>query len=69
MFALMTGALVLTLGVVVQLWRPRGSAYSADAALAVMVEGLEAELAARRRQAASRASPGDLPPAPADYPS
>ena len=44
MFALMTAALTLTLGVVVQLWRPRGSAYSVDAALAVMVEGLEDEL-------------------------
>ena len=62
MFALMTAALTLTLGVVVQLWRPRGSAYSVDAALAVMVEGLEDELSARR--AAIRSSPADLPPAP-----
>ena len=60
MFALMTAALTLTLGVVVQLWRPRGSAYSVDAALAVMVEGLEGEIAARR--AAIRSSPADLPP-------
>ena len=62
MFALMTAALTLTLGVVVQLWRPRGSAYSVDAALAVMVEGAETELNARR--AAIRSSPADLPPAP-----
>ena len=62
MFALMTAALTLTLGVVVQLWRPRGSAYSVDAALAVMVEGLEDEPNARR--AAIRSSPADLPPAP-----
>lgn len=65
MFALMAAALVLTLGVVVQLWRPRGSAYSADAALAVLVAGLDAELAARRADAGK--PPADLPP-PREYP-
>lgn len=68
MFALMSGALMLTLGVVVQLWRPRGSAYSSDAALAVMIEGLEDEIAARKRDVAAAANAsGDLPPARA-YP-
>lgn len=60
MFALMSGALMLTLGVVIQLWRPRGSAYSTDAALAIMIKGLEEELNARRKEIDAA---GDLPPA------
>ncbi|MEM6500196.1 MAG: DUF4239 domain-containing protein, partial [Pseudomonadota bacterium] len=47
-FALMVSAVVLTLGVVLQLWRPSGSAYSVDSALAVMLQGLDSELQDRK---------------------
>jgi len=48
MFALMAAAIALTLGVVVQLWKPRGSAYSVDGVLADMLTGLREDIAARR---------------------
>ncbi|KAJ8610485.1 hypothetical protein CTAYLR_007760 [Chrysophaeum taylorii] len=63
-FALMAAAVVLTLGVVLQLWRPSGSAYSVDDALSVMLAGLADELADRRAGLAPRAAT-NLPAPPA----
>lgn len=59
-FALMAASVVLTLGVVLQLWRPSGSVYSVDSALAVMLDGLREELKERRKGLKPRAAT-DLP--------
>ena len=48
LFGVMTTAIVLTLRVVGELWRPAGGAYQVDSVLRVMVRGLERELEARR---------------------
>jgi len=47
-FGFMCGAIVMTLQVTQELWRPLGSAYTVDAVLAKMVKGLEEELRVRR---------------------
>jgi len=47
-FGGMCGAIVLTLQVIYELWKPFGGAYTVDVALGKMVRGLEEELRARR---------------------
>lgn len=47
LFALLAGALVMTLRVIHELWNPVGGAYNVDGVLAIMVRGLEAELQQR----------------------
>ena len=59
LFGLMTFAIVLTLDVLYAFWLPAGSAYNVDNVLAVMIDGLEAEVedrlaAARRRKGEGR---------------
>lgn len=48
LFGSMCGAIVMTLQVIYELWRPSGSAYTVDVVLGKMVRGLEEELNARR---------------------
>eukprot|EP00633_Aureoumbra_lagunensis_P001946 CAMPEP_0197299600 /NCGR_PEP_ID=MMETSP0890-20130614/46342_1 /TAXON_ID=44058 ORGANISM="Aureoumbra lagunensis, Strain CCMP1510" /NCGR_SAMPLE_ID=MMETSP0890 /ASSEMBLY_ACC=CAM_ASM_000533 /LENGTH=210 /DNA_ID=CAMNT_0042777971 /DNA_START=64 /DNA_END=696 /DNA_ORIENTATION=- len=63
-FALMAAAIMLTLGVVLQLWQPSGSVYSVDEALSVMISGLEEEL--HDRQAAISKANINLPKPPTE---
>eukprot|EP00439_Symbiodinium_sp_Y106_P087440 s60_g54.t1 len=48
-FGAMSGAIVMTLQVIYELWKPFGGAYTVDTALEKMVQGLEEELRARKR--------------------
>mmetsp|Transcript_110076 Transcript_110076/g.351118 ORF Transcript_110076/g.351118 Transcript_110076/m.351118 type:complete len:315 (-) Transcript_110076:73-1017(-) len=49
-FGAMCGAVVMTLQVIYELWRPFGGAYTVDVVLGKMVRGLEDELRARRER-------------------
>lgn len=70
-FSLMAAAIMLTLAVVLQLWRPSGSVYSVDDALATMIKGLQDELNDRRLQnpSLSFGVRTNLPQAPSNDPS
>ncbi|CAE7640616.1 unnamed protein product, partial [Symbiodinium microadriaticum] len=48
-FGAMSGAIVMTLQVIYELWKPFGGAYTVDTALEKMVQGLEEELRVRKR--------------------
>lgn len=48
-FGAMCGAIVMTLQVIYELWKPFGGAYTVDTALEKMVQGLEEELEMRKR--------------------
>ncbi len=61
LFALMTASIVLTLRVVMELWRPTGGAYNVDGVLKVMVRGLERELEARQKGVTIKAQRGNFP--------
>jgi len=47
-FGIMVFGMGLVLGVIDELWKPRGGAYNVDGVLSIMVRGLEEELEARR---------------------
>eukprot|EP00448_Togula_jolla_P020646 CAMPEP_0170581658 /NCGR_PEP_ID=MMETSP0224-20130122/7159_1 /TAXON_ID=285029 /ORGANISM="Togula jolla, Strain CCCM 725" /LENGTH=418 /DNA_ID=CAMNT_0010904813 /DNA_START=1 /DNA_END=1257 /DNA_ORIENTATION=+ len=47
LFALLAGAMMMTMRVIHELWNPAGGAYNVDGVLAVMVRGLEDELQQR----------------------
>jgi hypothetical protein len=47
LFGIMTFAIVMTLRVVGELWRPAGGAYNVDGVLRIMISGLEEELRGR----------------------
>jgi len=66
-FGLLAAAIVLTLAVLLQLWRPTGSIYSVDDALATMIDGLQDELNERRLQISQGNT--NLPEPPSFYPS
>lgn len=66
-FGAMCGAIVMTLQVCYELWKPFGGAYTVDVVLSKMVRGLEEEL--RIRSDMSLASnPGAAPPGVGDGP-
>lgn len=48
-FGSMCGAIVMTLQVIYELWKPFGGAYTVDTALETMVQGLEEELRVRQQ--------------------
>lgn len=50
-FGAMCGAIVMTLQVIYELWRPSGGAYNVDYVLIKMVKGLQEELSVRRSMA------------------
>jgi len=60
LFGSMCGAIVMTLQVVYELWKPCNGAYTVDRVLQTMVSGLEDELEARL--AASMVAASDLEP-------
>ncbi|CAK9046418.1 unnamed protein product [Durusdinium trenchii] len=60
-FGAMSGAIVMTLQVIFELWKPFGGAYTVDTALSRMVAGLEEELRVRK----ALWQPNDAAPAPA----
>eukprot|EP00434_Breviolum_minutum_P009955 symbB.v1.2.008775.t1/scaffold514.1/size193457/1 len=60
-FGAMSGAIVMTLQVIYELWKPFGGAYTVDTALSRMVAGLEEELRVRK----ALWQPNDAAPAPA----
>lgn len=60
-FGAMCGAIVMTLQVIYELWKPFGGAYTVDTALSRMVAGLEEELRVRK----ALWQPNDAAPAPA----
>jgi len=67
LFAIMTFGIVLTLGVVGELWQPAGGAYNVDSVLGVMVEGLEEELQQRMSgNSLNRADDFSYPPPPSE---
>lgn len=47
LFALLVGAVMMTMRVIHELWNPIGGAYNVDGVLGIMIRGLEAELAQR----------------------
>merc|ERR1719356_379411 len=55
-FGAMSGAIVMTLQIIYELWKPFGGAYTVDTVLQKMVRGLEEELQARRQLEISGAS-------------
>lgn len=67
-FGILVAATVLTLGVVLQLWRPSGSAYSVDSALDLMLQGLQDELRDRRNLTSPDLRASTTLPAPPNYP-
>jgi len=62
LFALLAGALMMTMRVIHELWTPIGGAYNVDAVLAIMVGGMEDEL--KQRLQGRTFSDTRLPPPP-----
>lgn len=61
LFGLMSGAIILTLRVIQELWNPAGTAWSVDGVLATMVKGLEDELESRRKGLLNPLGPSEAP--------
>lgn len=66
LFALMAGALMMTMRVIHELWTPVGGAYNVDGVLRVMIRGLEDELDQRLK--GKTFSDTRLPPPPPSFP-
>ena len=66
LFALMAGALMMTMRVIHELWTPVGGAYNVDGVLRVMITGLEDELDQRLK--GKTFSDTRLPPPPPSFP-
>jgi len=62
LFALLMGAMIMTMRVIHELWTPFGGAYNVDGVLAIMIRGLEDEL--QQRLQGKTFSDTRLPPPP-----
>jgi len=57
-FGAMCGAIVMTLQVIYELWKPFGGAYTVDVVLSKMVRGLQEELVVRQKMSGGSSSGG-----------